>query len=103
MNHRSSGTNVLLAVCVKGGMPTLKATGRGRLGPVNNQVNSAPARPGMNRTPSTESQTSSTSWKPKMTNGSTATNNSSSSAGANRGPPPQPPPANRKPSLTPVI
>ena len=77
-------------------MPTLKATGRGRLGPANQ---AAPPPPGNNnkpiggtasitRTPSTESS----QWKPKTLNGST------SSSSINRGPPPQPPPANRKPT-----
>ena len=60
-------------------MPTLKATGRGRLGPA------------VARTPSTES----TSWKPKTT---TTLNGSTSSSAINRGPPPQPPPANKKPT-----
>ena len=68
---------------VSGGMPTLKATGRGRLGPA------------VARTPSTESSTQpTTSWKPKTT-----LNGSVSSSAINRGPPPQPPPANRKPNM----
>lgn len=80
-----------------GGMPVLKATGRGRLGPAN-QPSSGPG--GLSRTPSTETvPTASTSWKPKTLNGSTSGSSISSPSSVNRGPPPQPPPASRKPSL----
>lgn len=83
-----------------GGMPVLKATGRGRLGPAN-QPSSGPG--GLSRTPSTETvPTASTSWKPKTLNGSTSGSSISSPSSVNRGPPPQPPPASRKPSLVAV-
>ena len=67
-------------------MPTLKATGRGRLGPVTK------AEPPSSNSSSVNGPTQ-PAWK--RNNGS----NSGSIVGVNRGPPPQPPPASSKPPL----
>ena len=86
-----SGNNCSLLIG-SGGMPTLKATGRGRMGPVAPAAAAVAAPPASKPAP-VPSQAAVPAWK------KTGAANGSIS----RGPPPQPPPANRKPSLVSVL
>ena len=77
-------------------MPTLKATGRGRLGPI-------PVAKPDQTSPSNSSslnEPTQSAWKRNNNSSAQAVGaGAGAAAPVNRGPPPQPPPASRKPAL----